>query len=192
MNQSSSRIMKLAFVSVLSAIGFIMMYLDFPLPMFPSFLKMDFGDIPSLVAGLTFGPLMGILVQFLKNVLHFIFSGSETGIPIGQMANFFAGSILVVCTALAAKKMSGMRGLLVGLGVGVLTMATMLSLANYFVIFPAYAFLLNWTVDGPEKMAIVLYGIAPFNVVKGLIIALVFVPLYLRLKPIIERQFLRA
>lgn len=189
MQRSSSRMLKPVMVSLLSAIAFIMQYLDFPLPPFPSFLKIDFSEVPALVAGFMFGPWIGVLVQFLKNGLHFIFTGSESGIPIGEMSNFVAGSIFVVCTVIIARRISGIRGLISGLLAGTLIMAVVLSVLNYYILFPAYAFLINWTVEGPEKTAVVLYGIAPFNVVKGLLITLVFVPLYLRLKPKIERQF---
>ena len=135
------------------------------------------------------GPWTGVFVQLLKNGLHFLFTGSEAGIPIGEMANFIAGSIFVVCTVLIARRLSGLKGIIFGLVTGTVVMSGVLTILNYFVIFPAYAFLINWTVAGPEKTAIVFYGIAPFNIIKGLLVALVFVPLYLRLKPKIERQF---
>lgn len=184
----SSRVLKLVIVSLLSAVAFIMQYLDFPLPPFPAFLKIDFSDVPALIAGFMLGPWFGVLVQCLKNGLHYIFTGSEAGIPIGEMSNFIAGSIFVVCTVLAARRLAGVRGIVAGLAVGTLVMSLTLSVLNYFILFPAYAFLINWTVQGPEKTAIVLYGIAPFNVVKGLLIALIFVPLYMRLKPKLEQM----
>lgn len=189
MQRSSSRVLKLVVVSLLSAVAFIMQYLDFPLPPFPSFLKIDFSDVPALVAGFIFGPWIGVLVQFIKNGLHFIFTGSEAGIPIGEMSNFVAGSVFVVCTVFIARRISGLKGLISGLLVGTLTMSALLSVLNYYVLLPAYAFLINWTVEGPEKTALVFYGVAPFNVIKGLLIAVVFIPLYLRLKPKLERQF---
>lgn len=189
MQRSSSHVLKLVVISLLSAVAFIMQYLDFPLPAFPSFLKVDFSDVPALVAGFIFGPWIAVLVQLIKNGLHFIFTGSEAGIPIGEMTNFVAGSIFVVCTVLIARQISGLKGLLAGLLTGTLVMAAVLSVLNYYVILPAYAFLINWTVEGPEKTALVLYGIAPFNVIKGLLIAFVFLPLYVRLKPKLEQQF---
>lgn len=189
MQRSSSRVLKLVVISLLAAIAFIMQYLDFPLPLFPSFLKIDFSDVPALVAGFMLGPWVGVLVQLLKNGLHYLFTGSEAGIPIGEMTNFIAGSIFVVCTVLVARLLSGIKGMIIGLATGTVVMSAVLTILNYFVIFPAYAFLINWTVEGPEKTAIVLFGIAPFNVIKGLLVTLVFVPLYLRLIPKLERQF---
>lgn len=188
MQRSSSHMLKLVAVSLLSAVALILQYLDFPLPPFPSFLKIDFSDVPALVAGFMFGPWFGVLVQFLKNGLHLIFPGTKTA-AIGELTNFLAGSVFVLCTVWIARRISGLKGLISGLVTGTVVMAAVLSVLNYYVLFPVYAFLINWTVEGPEKTAIVLYGVAPFNVVKGALIAIVFVPLYLRLKPKIERPF---
>ena len=63
-----------AYVSIgmLSSIAYLLMLLNFPLPLFPNFLFIDFSDIPALIAALIFGPIAGILVEFFKNVLNYI------------------------------------------------------------------------------------------------------------------------
>lgn len=181
---------KLTMISLLSGFAFLIQYLNFPVPPFPAFLKVDFSELPALVAGLMFGPLAGVTVEFVKNLLHFAFTGSESGVPVGQMANFLAGSVFVLITVWTARKIPGTKGLIAGLGVATLVTAILMSIVNYWVILPAYAFLINWTVEGPEKTALVLYGIGPFNLLKGLIVALVFVPLYRRLKPRLKGRML--
>lgn len=181
---------KLTMISLLSGFAFLIQYLNFPVPPFPAFLKVDFSELPALVAGLMFGPLAGVTVEFVKNLLHFAFTGSESGVPVGQMANFLAGSVFVLITVWTARKIPGTKGLIAGLGVATLVTAVLMSIVNYWVILPAYAFLINWTVEGPEKTALVLYGIGPFNLLKGLIVALVFVPLYRRLKPRLKGRML--
>lgn len=93
--QRSHRLTKIIFLSLLSGSAFIIQIFDFPLSVFPTFLQIDFSEIPVLIGGLIYGPLAGILIELLKNVLHFIFSGSETGaIPLGQMSNFFSWQYL--------------------------------------------------------------------------------------------------
>lgn len=174
---------QLTMVALLSSIAFVIQYLDFPIPPFPTFLKVDFSEVPALFAGLMFGPWAGVIVQLLKNTLHYLFTGSEAGIPINQIANFIAGSIFVLLTVGLSRKISGPKGLLIGLSVATMVMALLMAVANYLIILPAYAYLINWTVQGPEKTALVLYGIAPFNLVKGLLIGVAFLPLYYRLKP---------
>lgn len=181
---------KLTTISLLSGFAFLIQYLNFPVPPFPPFLKVDFSELPALVAGLMFGPLAGVTVEFMKNALHFAFTGSESGVPIGHMSNFLAGSTFVVITVWVVRKFRGTKGLVVGMVVATLVTAVLMSIANYWVILPAYGILIDWTVEGPEKTALVLYGIGPFNLVKGLIVALVFVPLYRRLQPRLKGRML--
>jgi riboflavin transporter FmnP len=189
MQSSTKRLTMLVFISLLSAMSFILQLLDFPLPIFPTFLQIDFSEIPALVAAITYGPLAGVVVEFLKNLLHFLFSGSETGaIPLGQMANFFAGSIFVVITSWMAMKIKGIKGLIFGLITATLTMSILLAIANYYIILPAYSYLINWTVEGAAKLNLVLYAIAPFNFVKGIMVAGLFVPVYWMLKPHLRQR----
>lgn len=45
-NNSASRIRKMSGISMLSAVAFVLMFLEFPLPtLIPSFIKMDFFQI---------------------------------------------------------------------------------------------------------------------------------------------------
>jgi riboflavin transporter FmnP len=187
--QRSHNLNRLVFLSLLSGLAFLMQVLNFPLPLFPTFLKADFSEIPALVGALVYGPLAGILVELLKNILHFLFAGSETGvIPLGQMANFLAGSVFVTVTVWIARRIEGVRGLVLGLAGGTAVMALLMTAANWYVIFPAYSSLLNMQVSKALMTTMILYGVAPFNVVKGILVSLLFVPLYLKLKPHLGRM----
>jgi riboflavin transporter FmnP len=190
MDQSREKVTKLVAISLLSGVSFVMQYLNFPIPMlFPSFLKIDFSEIPALAGTLLYGTWAGIGIEFLKNALHFLFSGSETGaIPLGQMANFLAGSTFVIITSWLWKKWPGYKGLIAGMSLATVTMAVLMALANYFILLPAYSYLINWTIPEPEKTALVLYGIAPFNIIKGILISLLFLPLYLKIKPYVTQR----
>ncbi len=188
--QHSRRLRKMVFLSLLSGSAFLMQYLDFPLPGFPAFLEIDFSDVPALVGGLVYGPAAGILVEFFKNLLHFLFSGSLSGIPIGQISNFLAGSIFVTVTVWVSRKTGEVKGLIYGLVTATILMAVVMTIANWYVIFPAYSLLINLTYTHAQKIAFILYGVAPFNVVKGLLIGAIFLPLYLKLRPHLKERHL--
>jgi len=188
--QRSRSLTRLVTLSFLSAIAFVMQALNFPLPMFPQFLKIDFSEIPALIGGLLYGPVAGIVIEGLKNLLHFLFYGSDTGIiPIGQLSNFIAGSLFVTLTVIISRKVGERKGLWMGLATATLVMAVVMTLANWYVIFPAYSFLIHWTVTESQKWALIILGVAPFNVVKGILIAIVFVPLYTKIKPHLKQRF---
>lgn len=82
-------------ISILSAIGYILMFISVPLPMlFPEFLKIDISDLTALLGGISLGPMAGVTIAFLKNLLQFITGMSTTG-GVGEFANFLIGGSFV-------------------------------------------------------------------------------------------------
>lgn len=174
-----------AFVSIgmLSSIAYLLMLLNFPLPPFPNFLFVDFSDIPALIAALIFGPVAGILVEFFKNVLNYIATGSATGIPVGHIANFLAGVLFILPVYYVYNKVNTKKGMTIALAVGTVTMAVMMSVLNYLVILPAYTALLNF----PDMRNLVVPAILPFNIIKGVIMSLIFMLLFIRMQTWINK-----
>ncbi len=184
----TKRLEKMIAIAILGAVGFIIYMLDFPLPFFPPYLKVDFSEIPALLAALTFGPFAGVWVEAIKNIAHYIQTGSEVGFPIGEMTNFLAGSILVYTTAIIYRKRAHLQGLIYGLLLGTLFMVVFMAIANYFVIYPVYAYLLGWPVSTAIKFNFAVFAIVPFNMVKGTIILILMIPLYQKLKGFIASK----
>ena len=79
-----------AFVGVFGAIAAVLMYLEFPLPFAPAFYKLDFSEVPVLIGTFSLGPLAGVLIEFIKILLHFIIKGTQTA-GVGEIANFAVG-----------------------------------------------------------------------------------------------------
>lgn len=110
MNQKGERIVKnlgvKAFVAIgmLSAIAYVLMLLNFPMPMFPTWLKIDFSDVPALVGAIIMGPAAGVLIELIKNLLDIISTGSESGIPVGHIANFTTGLLFILPTYFVYKR----------------------------------------------------------------------------------------
>ncbi|MBP2240717.1 riboflavin transporter FmnP [Cytobacillus eiseniae] len=176
-------------IGMLSSISYILMLLNFPLPPFPGFLMIDFSDIPALIAALIFGPIAGILVELIKNILDYFMTGSATGVPVGHLANFAAGVLFILPTYYIYNKMKTKKGMTFGLVIGTFIMATVMSVLNYFVIYPAYTLFLNMpAMSAPEIRTVVVTAILPFNLVKGLLITFVFMLLFARMSPWIKKQ----
>jgi len=186
--KESKRLERMITIAILGAVAFIIMMLDFPLPLLPPFLKMDFSEIPALLAALIFGPVAGVWVEGIKNIAHYVQSGSEAGFPIGEATNFLAGSILVYTTAVIYRRLANLKGLLYGLLVGALLMVIFMAIANYFVIYPVYAYLLGWPITTEIKFNFAFFAIVPFNIIKALILILLMLPLYQRLKGFIKSK----
>lgn len=174
-----------AYVSIgmLSSIAYLLMLLNFPLPIFPNFLFVDFSDIPALIAALVFGPLAGILVEFFKNVLNYLATGSQTGIPVGHISNFIAGIVFVLPTLFVYNKLKTKKGMTIALVVGTVIMAVVMSILNYLVILPAYTLLMGF----PDMRNLVVPAILPFNILKGVMMSGIFMLLFIRMQAWINK-----
>ncbi len=179
---------KFVIIGMFSSIAYILMLLDFPFPTFPAFLKVDFSDIPALLAAIIFGPMAGIIVELVKNVLDFVLTGSETGIPIGNMANFIAGVAFVLPAYFVYKKMTNKKGLILGLAISTVFMAVLMSVMNYFIILPAYMIFADWgTMAADEVRKLVTFSILPFNILKGILVTAAFLLLFGKLQRWLEK-----
>ena len=176
-------------IGMLSSISYVLMLLNFPLPPFPQFLMIDFSDIPALIAALIFGPLAGILVELIKNILDYFMTGSATGVPVGHISNFIAGILFILPTYYVYNKLKTKKGMTFGLVAGSIIMAVMMSILNYFVFLPAYTFFLNApAMSAPAMRTMIVSGILPFNIVKGLIITIVFMLIFARMSTWINKK----
>lgn len=183
----SSNLLKIIIFSLLGTISFLLFFLNFPLPFLPPYLKVDFGEVPALIAGLVFSPIAGVIVIAIKNILYLVIGG---GSPIGVVANFLAAVMFVLPVALLYHKYKGIKSIISGLVSGTIIMAVGMSILNYLVILPIYALFM-----GMEEMKItsvkyaaVLFGILPFNLIKGIIVGLLFVLLFNKMRSWIEEK----
>lgn len=189
-NYSSSRLFKLIILSLLGTISLVLFFLNFPLPFLPSYLKIDFSDVPALMASLIFSPMAGVIVVAIKNVLYLAISGA--GDPIGIIANFLAGAMFVIPVSMLYHRFKGVKSVVSGLVTGTLIMAVGMSVLNYFIILPAYGKFMGWDMTEQFKWFSVYAGVLPFNIIKGIIVGLLFVPLFIKMKSWIEQKQMKA
>lgn len=88
---AKSNIAKMAIVGVLSAIAYLLMFMEFSVPLMPVFIKMDLSDFPALIGSLAVGPAGGIIIALIKNLLHL--TVTSTG-GVGELSNFILNAVL--------------------------------------------------------------------------------------------------
>ena len=194
--QTKSSIRPLAVTAMLSAVGCVLMMLDFPLPMLiPSFVKMDVSELPALLASFSLGPVYGVTVCLVKNILAALFHGSTGG--IGEVCNFLIGAVFTGVAGALYKHRKNRRNAVVASLVGAAAMALVSVPVNYFISYPVYAAMfggidailaayqeLRPGTDGLLECLLVFN--MPFTFVKGLIdVALCFL-IYKPLSPILH------
>ncbi|MGN1401199.1 MAG: ECF transporter S component [Bacillus sp. (in: firmicutes)] len=180
---------KFVVLGMFSSIAYILMMLNFPFPGFPTFLKVDFSDVPALLAAIIYGPIAGIIVELMKNILDYAMTGSETGIPIGHLANFVTGVSFILPAYFIYKLTASKKGLAAGLAVSTVFTAIFMSVMNYYVILPAYTIFAGWgAMSGSEIKQMVTLGVLPFNLIKGALIMVVFLLLFSKLQVWIQKM----
>jgi len=183
MNTTTQQTTKLLVrVGMLSGLAFIIMYFEFYIG-FAEYLKLDFSDLVAMIGGITMGPLAGVLIQFIKNVLKVVFFTKTAG--IGELANLIVGIAFVLPTALVYKKMKSNKGLTFGLILGSIVMVVVAILANFFILLPLYwGFISQDPLTAAGKLAYILSITLPFNVVKVVLVSVLTMILHVSLKPI--------
>ncbi|MDE5618888.1 MAG: ECF transporter S component [Clostridia bacterium] len=125
----------LAWTAVFAALATALQFIEFGIPIVPSFLKLDFSEMPALVAGYALGPISGIIVCLIKNLITL--STSYSG-GVGELSNFLLGVLFVVPAALIYKYKRTRLGALIGALTGTLLSSFCSVLTNYFIVYPVY------------------------------------------------------
>ena len=190
-------IRNVAVTAIMGAVGFILMMLEFPISfLIPSFIKLDFSELPALVTAFALGPWWGVLVCLIKNALH-LFVGSTAG--VGELSNFVLGATFVYVAGVVYKRNKTRTYAFVGSLVGAVLMAAISVVTNYFFVYPIYAKLLI-PMDAIVGMyqailpsannllkALLIFNL-PFNLAKGLIDAAICFVIYKKISPILKSK----
>jgi riboflavin transporter FmnP len=177
---SSKRTRIVVLIGVLSALSWVLMALEFPLFIyFPSYLKVDFSDLPAIFSGIIAGPMAAVVTEFIKNLLHFFTMSKEGG--IGEIANFAAGVGMTVPVAIIVRKND--KRIWLGLICGIIGMTVIANLVNYFITLPLYM----KGADNKVLLDTILAITIPFNIVKGIMVSVVTYFLHMLLKGVIKK-----
>lgn len=193
MQSSKINTRKIAMTAVMAAVATVLMFISFKLPFMPSFISLDFSELPALIASFTLGPLSGVAVCFVKNLVNL--TQSMTG-GVGELSNFMIGSAFVLPAGLIYKKHRNLAGAAVGSVLGALFMALLGLISNYYIVYPIYTNLMpmeaimgmyqaiNPSVENLWQ-ALIVFNL-PFTFCKGLISAVVTLLVYKKLEPVIN------
>ena len=156
------------------AIAYVLTLIGKLVPNVAGFLSYDPKDVAVVILGFIMGPLASVLVSVVVSLIEML-SVSSTG-PIGMLMNVLSTCAFAVPAAIIYKKFHSQKGAVIGLGVGVLSMAIMMAFWNY-IVTPMYMGVDRATVAG---MLVPVF--LPFNLIKGGLNATLTMLLY---KPIV-------
>lgn len=193
---SSTR--RLCVTAMLGAVAFVLMFIEFPIPMLiPSFVKMDVSDLPALLGTFALGPVCGVVVELIKNLLFLLIHGSSSA-GVGELFNFLCGAVFALTAGLIYQRRKTRSGAILASVAGALVMALVSLPLNYFVVYPAYVVCYGMPMEAIIGMyqailpsadsllkCLVIFNI-PFTFCKGILDAVLCFFIYKPLSPVLH------
>lgn len=186
-------------IGMLSAIAVILMLFEFPIPFIaPGFYEIDFSEVPVLIGTFAMGPLAGVLIELLKILLNLLINGTSTAY-VGELANFLVGCAFLLPAGLIYWKKKTLKRAVTGLIAGGLSMVVLGCLTNGFILLPMYAKLFMGGIENviaagsavnvhiTSVFTFVMIAVAPFNLVKAVLVSVLTLLLYKRVSILIKR-----
>lgn len=162
MNKNTNKLIK---VSLLSAIAIILMYFDFPIIPAFSWLKIDLSDVPALIGAFGFGPIAGVLIELIKNLLIPLIKGSQTGF-VGEIANFLIGVSLILPASFIYHRNKSKKNAILGMVSGAIFMEVAGIVANIYFLLPAYG--MKMPADMLQNY---IWALLAFNGLKAIMVS---------------------
>lgn len=189
-------IQKLTMIAMLSAIAFVLMFFELSVPIMPWFIKMDLSELPALIGAFSFGPISGVVICFIKNLLH-VFMSNTGG--VGEFSNFILGVSFVVPAGLIYQKWKGRKSAIVGSFIGAILMSIISIFSNYFIVYPVYYYMISEEAILAAYQAIfpnvknileclIIFN-APFTFIKGIFSVILTVIIYKPLSPFLKGTY---
>ncbi|MGN1169297.1 MAG: ECF transporter S component [Acutalibacteraceae bacterium] len=184
---------KVTVTAILAALSSALMFVSFSVPLMPSFIKLDFSELPALIASFSLGPMYGVCVVLVKNLVNVFFS--TTG-GVGELSNFIIGAVFVFTAGMIYKKKKRRSYALIGAVVGSFLMAGIGLISNYYVVYPIYQNfmpleaimgLYQAIYPGVKNLwqALIVFNV-PFTFIKGMLNTLITFVIYKKISPIIK------
>lgn len=192
-SQKRTDVRKMTMTAMLAAVATVLMFFSFSVPLMPSFIKLDFSELPALIASFAFGPVSGAMVCLIKNLVNLLFT--TTG-GVGELSNFVLGASFVFTAGAVYRRRRNRAGALTGSVIGAAAMAVIGVFSNYFVVYPVYtAFMPMEAILGMYRAInpavenlwdALLWFNLPFTFLKGMCsVAMAFV-IYKPLSPVLK------
>ena len=164
-------VQKLIYTGMLAAVAGVLMSLEFSVPMMPPFYKVDFSDVPSIVAVFLMGPAAGACVEIIKLLIK-LFTVGTNSMYVGEFSNLIGMILYVFPLWFIYKKLGSTRK------AAVQAMAVSIVIRTACITLPMYAAAMGVSLDEVVRMVAVvnpaiqdlngfiILATIPFNVLK--------------------------
>jgi riboflavin transporter FmnP len=197
-SSEKTKINKLVLMAMLSAIAAVLMYVEFPLTFIaPSFYEMDLSEVPIMIGSFMLGPCAGVIMEAVKILLKIVLKGTSTAF-VGDFANFILGCAFVVPASVVYHTKKTKKRAIIGLIVGAAVLIVSGVFMNALYLLPKYSQLYGMPMETFISMGakinpaisnvftFVILAVAPFNLIKSIIVGVSTILLYKYLSRLIK------
>ena len=179
---------RISYLAVFTALSFILRlpWLEFYIIPAVPFLKVDFSGVFVLIAGFSLGPVAGVVVSVLKELIYALSFSQSIG--VGELANILIMLPYILIPTILYKKYKGIKAVLILVSIGCVAQVVWSIPVNYLLTFPFYMNLyahMSWP-KGMEFYLSVWYWAVLFNFVKTVMITVAVLLIYKPLSRLIK------
>ena len=187
----------IAFIGMLGALSMILIVLNFPIPLTPSFMKFDLAELPALFAGFFMGPAAGAAVVVVRLVLKLVIQGTSTAF-VGEFSNLVGSLVFVLIAAFIYKHHKTKKTAILSMVIATVVVSVAYVILNAFVMFPLYSRLYGMPMEAiigmgaavnplvKDELTMMLFSVFPFNLFKHAVTALITFLLYKRVGKVLR------
>lgn len=198
-NGAKTNVRTLVMIAMLGAVSTVLMWFEIPLWFVPGFYKIDLSEVPVMIGTFALGPLAGALIELVKILLKLVTKGTTTAF-VGDIANYIIGCALVLPAGIIYKHKKSRKSAIIGMITGTLFLTVTGCFLNAYVLLPAYAKAFGMDIESLVAMGtavnsgirnlgtFVVFAVAPFNLIKGVVVSVITLILYKYVSPVLKGQ----
>ena len=169
---------KLVTSAMLAAVAGVLMSLEFSIPFMPVFYKVDFSDVPTVIALFSMGPASAMCVEIIKILIKLITVGTNSNY-VGEFSNLIGAFMFILPIWLISKKTeNSKKGMFTALAVSGVIRIAWACFCNAFITLPMYAASMGISIDDVVRAVssanpaiqnlntFIILATIPFNFIK--------------------------
>ena len=186
-------------ISVLTAIAVILMLVEFlRIRVIPHMYTLDFSNLPVLLGAFAMGPAAGMVILALKEVIHLLLQGIAENNAVGNVADFIMSAAYILPASLLYMRHKTRKNAVLGMALGTVFITVFGVLANWLILLPFYTLACGYPMESivstvgkvfpfvTSEATLLIYFVAPFNLVKGIAVSVVTFLIYKPLSPVLH------
>ena len=186
----------IATMGVLAALASALFFLE--IPIVPGMYNLDFSNLPVMLGAFSMGPVPGLIILLVKNLVHLVIKGLGTTGGVGNLADFIMGAVFMLPAALLYRRSKNLKSVETGMIIGIVLVTVVSVFVNKWIMFPFFTVVKGYPMAAiiglvtkvfpfaDTEWKVLILVTAPFNLVKAILIMAITRLIYKPLSPVLK------